>query len=69
MQAHLDVMFDPSAEPLAWDSGNAYTRDRLEVYYMSYAATPLPLDKLTEVSFPSFFGSELQSNLKLSLRW
>ena len=53
MQDHLDAMFDPGAEPLAWDTNNAYTRDKLELYYMSHAATPLSLDQLTEVRHPS----------------
>ena len=48
-QEHLDVMFGRGAEPLAWDSTNAYNRESLEICYMSFAATPLPLDKLTEV--------------------
>ena len=49
MQDHLDAMFAPGAEPLAWDSPNAYTREKLELYYMAHAATPLSLDRLTEV--------------------
>lgn len=44
-------MFGPGAEPLAWDTENAYTRDRLELYYMSYAATPLSATKLAEVEY------------------
>ena len=43
------MMFGLGAEPLAWDTSNAYTRDKLELYYMSHAATPLPIDRLTEV--------------------
>ena len=49
LQDHLDCMFAPEAEPLVWDSEKMYTRARLEVYYLTYAATPLPLNSLTEV--------------------
>ncbi|KAI7844146.1 hypothetical protein COHA_002281 [Chlorella ohadii] len=50
---HLDLMFGPEAPPLDWDSQREYSRDRIEVYYLSHAATPLSLDQLTE----AFFGS------------
>lgn len=53
-QDHLDAMFAPSAEPLAWDASNSYTREKLELYYMSHAATPLSLDQLTEVRYLCF---------------
>ncbi len=42
-------MFGPEAPPLDWDSQREYSRDRIEVYYLSHAATPLSLDQLTEV--------------------
>lgn len=50
LQQHLDVMFAPDAPPLHWDEDHHYTRSRLELYYLSYAAKPLPLEQLTEVS-------------------
>ena len=49
LQQHLDVMFSPDAPPLDWDDEHQYTRDKLELYYLSHAARPLPLEQLTEV--------------------
>ena len=46
------MMFGPDAEPLAWDKDRSYTRERLQVFYLSNAATPLAVDKLTEVLPP-----------------
>jgi hypothetical protein len=46
---HLDVMFDPeTAPPLDWDTDRQYTRDSIELYYLSYAAKPMNRDALTE---------------------
>ena len=50
LQQHLDIMFSADAPPLDWDEDHAYTRDRLELYYLSHAAKPLPLDQLVELS-------------------
>ena len=50
LQQHLDVMFAPDAPSLHWDEDHHYTRSRLELYYLSYAAKPLHLEQLTEVS-------------------
>lgn len=50
LQQHLNVMFAPDAPPLHWDEDQHYTRSRLELYYLSYAARPLCLEQLTEVS-------------------
>jgi hypothetical protein len=47
---HLDAMFSAEALPLQWDTDGAYTRHSIEVYYLSYAAEPLPLVDLAEVS-------------------
>lgn len=38
---HLDVIFAEDAPPLEWDSEGAYTRDRIECYYLSNACTEL----------------------------
>jgi len=43
------VMFGPDAEPLKWDKDKTYSRERLQVFYLSNAASPLAVDKLTEV--------------------
>lgn len=51
LQQHLDIMFAPDAPPLEWDDEHHYTRNRLELYYLSHAAKPLPLDQLTEVLY------------------
>jgi hypothetical protein len=34
-------MFSPDAPPLEWDFDNEYTRQRVELYYLSHAGTPL----------------------------
>lgn len=49
ISAHLDVMFDPeTAPPLEWDTDRQYTRDSIEVYYLSYAAKPMDRGGLIE---------------------
>lgn len=37
---HLDVLFDSSGPPLAWDEKRAYTRESVEVYWQTNAAMP-----------------------------
>ncbi|KAK9813825.1 hypothetical protein WJX73_000343 [Symbiochloris irregularis] len=50
LAAHLDVMFPPDGSNAPeWDSQHAYQRDSLQLYYLSNAATPLPVEQLTEV--------------------
>ena len=49
LAAHLDAMFAPDAPQLPWDVKGAYTRDALELFYLSHATKPLGLDQLTEV--------------------
>ncbi|KAK9907556.1 hypothetical protein WJX75_005927 [Coccomyxa subellipsoidea] len=44
----LDIMFSPQAPPLKWDRDHEYTRDSVEVYYLSHAAEALPLADLAE---------------------
>ena len=48
---HLDVMFPADAEAVPWDPSGAYSRARLELWYLSHAAKPLDASQLTEVSF------------------
>jgi hypothetical protein len=50
LSAHLDLMFSDDAEPLTWDAERAYTRDRIRVFYLTHAATPLSQIELVEVS-------------------
>lgn len=61
LQLHLDVMFAPDAPPLHWDEERHYTRNRVELYYLSHAARPLHLDQLTEV--PSVHHAWSQENI------
>ena len=54
LAAHLDVMFplDSQGEQAScpeWDSQHAYRRHSLQLYYLSHAAQPLPVDQLSEV--------------------
>lgn len=65
LQQHLDIMFAPDAPPLEWDDEHHYTRNRLELYYLSHAAKPLPLDQLTEVLFVLLvcFGKDRKCSL------
>ena len=46
--AHLDVMFSIDAPPLQWDDDRLYTRDTIELYYLSYSAKPIEREALTE---------------------
>lgn len=39
-------MFGPDAPPLPWDAAGEYTRDRVELYYLANAGTPLTLPQL-----------------------
>lgn len=45
---HLDVMFGPEAPPLDWDARGEYSRDAVELYYLSHGATPLSREALAE---------------------
>lgn len=45
---HLDVMFGPTAPPLQWDDSGDYTRQRIQLYYLSYAAQAITEDELSE---------------------
>jgi len=38
LSSHLDVMFGEDSPPLEWDQQNAYTRDRVELYYQLNAS-------------------------------
>jgi len=40
------------APALEWDSEHSYTRDSIELYYLSNAAKPLDAEQLTEVRLP-----------------
>ena len=42
-------MFGPEAPPLQWDSEGAYTRGRVQLFYLAHAAQPLSLEALSEV--------------------
>jgi hypothetical protein len=39
----------PEAPPLVWDTEQQYTRDRLDVYYLSHSGKPISEEQLTEV--------------------
>ena len=43
----------PEAPPLVWDTEQQYTRDRLDVYYMSHSGKPISEEQLTEVGLCS----------------
>ncbi len=49
LASHLDAMFGPEAPPLEWDTEGAYTRARVQLFYLAHAARPLGLEDLTEV--------------------
>jgi len=73
--AHLDVMFDIEAPPLEWDSERAYTRENIEMYYLSYAAKQIGRNELIEALFggwpsiidegPSRYGPEGATWIKI----
>eukprot|EP00798_Chlamydomonas_sp_ICE-L_P019966 gene19966-26676_t len=45
---HLDVMFADDAPPLEFDTRKEYSRQRVEVYYLSYAGKVLNNDQLLQ---------------------
>lgn len=58
-------MFGPDAPPLPWDRDNEYTRDRVELYYLSNAGR-----QLKQVSAGSSLDSaepEFMTRVDLSL--
>lgn len=44
--AHLDVMFGEGAPPLPWDMQGEYTRQNVELHYLSHAGQPVRGDQL-----------------------
>ncbi len=46
---HLDVMYGAEAPPLDWDRQQRYTRENIELYYLSHAASPLKKEDIVEV--------------------
>ncbi|GAB4818948.1 hypothetical protein N2152v2_005994 [Parachlorella kessleri] len=46
---HLDVMFGPEAPPLDWDKQRLYSRENVELYYLSHSASPLSRENIVEV--------------------
>ena len=45
----MDAMFGPEAPPLDWDRQRLYSRQNIELYYLSHAATPLSKENIVEV--------------------
>ena len=45
---HLDLMYPPGGSGPPWDASGEYTRPRLELWYLSHAATPLTAAQLTQ---------------------
>uniref|UniRef100_A0A383V5T9 Cns1/TTC4 wheel domain-containing protein n=1 Tax=Tetradesmus obliquus TaxID=3088 RepID=A0A383V5T9_TETOB len=43
---HLDVMFGPDAPSIDWDTAGEYSRQRVQLYYLSNAGQPLEQDQL-----------------------
>jgi hypothetical protein len=37
----MEQMFGPSAPPLPWDSAGEYSRQRVEMYYLTHGGKPL----------------------------
>jgi Cns1/TTC4 Wheel domain len=46
---HLDVMFGEGTPPLVWDEAGNYTRERVQLYYLSHAGKPMTREQLVEV--------------------
>lgn len=44
-------MFGPESPPLEWDEAKAYTRQSIEVYYLTNAGRPLNREQLVEAMF------------------
>ncbi|WIA28095.1 hypothetical protein OEZ86_010677 [Tetradesmus obliquus] len=45
---HLDVMFGPDAPSIDWDTAGEYSRQRVQLYYLSNAGQPLKQDQLVD---------------------
>lgn len=45
---HLDVMFDPAAEPLVWDEQHHYMRANLVLYYLTNMGRPLSQEEVVD---------------------
>ncbi|KAF6259158.1 hypothetical protein COO60DRAFT_1622080 [Scenedesmus sp. NREL 46B-D3] len=45
---HLDVMFGPDMPPLEWDADQEYSRQRVQLYYLSNAGQPLKQNQLVD---------------------
>ena len=54
----------PDAPPLVWDTEHQYTRDQLDVYYMSHSGKPISEEQLTEVGPATWraFATSPQTN-------
>eukprot|EP00775_Hariotina_reticulata_P012859 gene12859-12986_t len=45
---HLNVMFGPDAPPLEWDDSQEYTRDRVQLCFLSHAGPTLTQEQLVQ---------------------
>lgn len=63
LQELVELMYHPESPPLDWDDKGAYTQDRVEMYYLRNAATPLPLEKLAEVMASMAVAGDLHANM------
>ena len=63
---HLDVIFE---EPPAWDTGGQYTRDAIEVYYLSNSARPLRRNELVEALFGGWPSVSNEGPNRLEAKW
>lgn len=63
---HLDVIFEEMPE---WDSDRQYTRDAVEVYYLSHAARPLRRNELVEALFGGWPSVANEGPNRLEAKW
>ena len=63
---HLDVIFE---EPPEWDTDNQYTRDAVEVYYLSNSARPLRRNELVEALFGGWPSVPNEGPNRLEATW
>lgn len=63
---HLDVMFGAGAPPLEWDKKELYTRNSIELYYLSHSAKPLSKEDVVEVREEGTWGLPTVVQARLS---
>ncbi|CAA2939139.1 tetratricopeptide repeat 4 homolog [Olea europaea subsp. europaea] len=60
--AHLDMMFSDDCLPLSWDTGKAYTRGAIELYYEAGSGVCLSNNKIIQYLLEGTAASHLEND-------